>query len=623
MLKLKCLEKIRNNNGRIIGYRLEDAFGTVREIQPKPLKEAIIQGKVEVINLAMSTDGKIIDKITPTKQQKIYVETPIERFLLKCRMAGININDYEFNDDFTVLKKYKGTDKRIIIPPVKKIASECIESRYNYNMGRGIEIDEIILPDSVEELEERAFIYCTARRIKLNNGLKKIGNAALSETYNLEELEIPDSVEEIGDSALRCSAISRLKIGKKVTEIPEYMCYYCTKLEGVDIPSTVGYIGTGAFRQCTNLRYVHLKEGLKNILSSAFADCKKLREIIIPSTVDMIGPWAFSLSGVQKEDEKDEVSIKILSSKARLKSECFSSRKISQISFNGTISSIAKRVFNGCTIRSDVRLPEIDTSDNYEISTEALFENATVPSVYFADGYDVGARIFFGARVHKVVLSKSVRKLSKLSFSHAMIDELVLPEVIEYVGSKAFEMSRIGNIHIPNGVLYIGDGAFNGAGLKGDITLSGDMHIGTGAFTHNEIDKVILTDDFECFTIGSGALAMCCNKFEVSEKHELYSVIGKLLCNKNKDTIYACAKTEIKKIEIPKYIKRITDYAFAGIETLTDIEIRHIISLGHGAFAYCSKLRRVILAKGYEHDGNAFKCSFKDNVNIEFVDPQY
>lgn len=69
---------------------------------------------------------------------------------------------------------------------------------------------------------------------------------------------------------------------------------YCSFLTEVEIPSTVRYINDYAFRDCSSLLYVTLKDGLEWIGISAFAYCTRLPSIKIPKTVTYIYSKAFN-----------------------------------------------------------------------------------------------------------------------------------------------------------------------------------------------------------------------------------------------------------------------------------------------------------------------------------------
>lgn len=63
-LKLKCLHKYRDKNSNIIGYGLIDIQGKPYKVSSNDLKQAIKQGRVQVVNLTLTVDNRLIDGAT-------------------------------------------------------------------------------------------------------------------------------------------------------------------------------------------------------------------------------------------------------------------------------------------------------------------------------------------------------------------------------------------------------------------------------------------------------------------------------------------------------------------------------------------------------------------------------
>lgn len=98
---------------------------------------------------------------------------------------------------------------------------------------------EVVLPDSVEEIEHSAFLRCDRMQsIHLGNGLRRIGGQAFGFCTSLTEITIPDSVEELSYSVFS----------------------YCDKLESAVIGSGVIKMDTEVFDGCDALREVVFKD---------------------------------------------------------------------------------------------------------------------------------------------------------------------------------------------------------------------------------------------------------------------------------------------------------------------------------------------------------------------------
>ena len=73
-MKVKCIQKIRNKRNQIIGYKLQDLQGNTRDIKSNGLKQAMFKDKVEVINLKLTVDNRLIDKKIENNSREIEIE---------------------------------------------------------------------------------------------------------------------------------------------------------------------------------------------------------------------------------------------------------------------------------------------------------------------------------------------------------------------------------------------------------------------------------------------------------------------------------------------------------------------------------------------------------------------
>lgn len=107
MITCRCIKKFRDRNGAIKGYRLQDNQGTCLDVKPDQLKMAIFSKQLDVINLKLTTDSRLIDKqeesdknianaFKPSSDEKI-----LEQLLeLAKRNKSDNENDYnEWNNE--------------------------------------------------------------------------------------------------------------------------------------------------------------------------------------------------------------------------------------------------------------------------------------------------------------------------------------------------------------------------------------------------------------------------------------------------------------------------------------------------------------------------------------------
>lgn len=61
MIKVKCVDKFRDGQGKICGYRLMDCYGKTQDMFAETLKEEIKNNNISVINLTLTSDGRLVD----------------------------------------------------------------------------------------------------------------------------------------------------------------------------------------------------------------------------------------------------------------------------------------------------------------------------------------------------------------------------------------------------------------------------------------------------------------------------------------------------------------------------------------------------------------------------------
>jgi hypothetical protein len=107
------------------------------------------------------------------------------------------------------------------------------------------------------------------------SSVRRIGDNAFYQCYELKEIDIPNSVISIGERAFMC----------------------CENLERVNIPDSVQEIKGAAFINCFKLKKVYLPDSVCSIDFEAFDNCHQLTEIRLPAQKAKIAPWALPRYG--------------------------------------------------------------------------------------------------------------------------------------------------------------------------------------------------------------------------------------------------------------------------------------------------------------------------------------
>lgn len=120
---------------------------------------------------------------------------------IKCEAKANELSDY-----ILVCMESNKQYKEIILPEGIKRIGECALAGHHA-------LKSIIIPDSVEEIDDSAFWCCSGlTQIKLGKNLKRIGKNAFGNLLHLTELEIPASVQDIDEYAFNETSLKVIRV---------------------------------------------------------------------------------------------------------------------------------------------------------------------------------------------------------------------------------------------------------------------------------------------------------------------------------------------------------------------------------------------------------------------------
>lgn len=295
--------------------------------------DVIIEGTTLVSYSGYATEFAIPDGITAIASAAFSKDSKLERIEIPASVVEIaslapsnlveisvdadnpvfySVDGVLFNRDGTLLRypPERGLEEYTIPDGVRVIGNSAFAQA---------RVDKIIMPDSVEEINNWAFsaigsISYADVQLQFSNRLHIIGGAAFAfanvlgitlpdslkriEAYAfhgcpyLESVSIPDGVEYIGESAFAmCRYLKNVNIPASLDAIAANTFEGCKALSQIEIPGNVKTIGEYAFRK-TGLRTLTLGEGIEAVEKYAFLDCNNLKTIVIPDSVTRIGEYA-------------------------------------------------------------------------------------------------------------------------------------------------------------------------------------------------------------------------------------------------------------------------------------------------------------------------------------------
>lgn len=211
-------------------------------------------------------------------QSKVSANELFERMFADQWSKSISTNSttqndfqFEYTEKGIKLTGYNASNPIVQIPSVINGQSVvCIGE--NLFKGRK-EIKEIVIPNTVSQIENSAFEKCS-----------------------VEKVVLPDSIEQIGESAFSGSNITEIVFPPKVRRISSYVCGACRSLRTVVILGAE-ILGNRAFFWCDKLEKIFLPNTLRLIdcgLDGVDVQTTRLNKIIIPASVEEIrtdGAW--------------------------------------------------------------------------------------------------------------------------------------------------------------------------------------------------------------------------------------------------------------------------------------------------------------------------------------------
>ena len=375
-----------------------------------------------------------------------------------------------------------------------------IELEYRHGCS-GCEITEIIIPDSVINIEDFAFKDCESiTKIHFPSGLKDFYGSE-NNRYDGENIGYSSWIE--GCNSLRELTISENnpyyksvngiiynKDGKTIGPVPPAITFDSINFDGISaigdfafcgresqksdikIPSNITSIGNYAFcgyggswydKDNDNVINIKLNDRLTTIGDYEFSKMYYLKEIELPDSILSIGKGAFA-SDTQLKSIIIPPKVKVISDS--LFENCLN---LESVAFPNSITEIGKWAFYGPLNLTDIQLPtSLKKIGDYAFCYFQSNQLSNLTSIIIPDSVEyIGKYAFKGnGNLKYVKLSKNLKEIESYFFSECGIDILEIPEGVTEIGEEAFSYNTLTSLKLPDTLLKIGDDAFlNGFAL--------------------------------------------------------------------------------------------------------------------------------------------------------------
>ena len=409
----------------------------------------------------------------------------------------------------------------------------------------GSPIEQIFLPDSVEEIGDYAFSMSSIASVILPSSLKSVGYCAFSYTP-LNEVTFNDGLESIGEYAF------------------EY-----TDLTSVTLPDSLTYISKDAFACCDDLIEINASERVKEMLRvrpedyvlyqldadgdatvTGFRFVPDEETLVIPNTLEghpvtAIGDDAFAYMSNRAWNWQHPLRVQLPASIAEIVQNPFkncTSYMLTEIvvdpaneryeSVDGVLYDKREHVLVACLHgRLEDRTTVVQEGTlaigEYAFGTEdswGVHRDGELTVILPESLREIRQGAFARCKIDVIEIPCGVKAISPYAFEDAYIYHLMLDEGIETIGFRAFyDCYIIFKVILPPSVKTIEDEAFRIASLTIELN-DGLLRIGENAFTDvSSLNEITLPDSLE--SVAANAFS---NRYRSIEIHASERVLKML-----------------------------------------------------------------------------------------------
>lgn len=256
--------------------------------------------------ITMEEANQIKNKVNTAPQRTN--EQKLDLYIKKANLLGIDALPYEIDlDTSTIVKCKPGTYKKLILPPVKTIGWDAF---------KGVNAEEIVIPQTVESIGPRAFDECNVTKLTVLGHINKIGKAAFSPYTIIRTLYLGDNYN--GNNLLTRMRVCQIRYievssNNNLYEVKDNVLY--TKglkelllyprlynQEVYTIPNTVsGNLESATFYKVNALKKLELSDNITGLEKNSIVDCPNLISITFGRRLSSIENGAMkNLEGLKR-----------------------------------------------------------------------------------------------------------------------------------------------------------------------------------------------------------------------------------------------------------------------------------------------------------------------------------
>lgn len=487
----------------------------------------------------------------------------------------------------------------------KLVLNDGVKELGKYAFATNTMLTSANIPGSVNTVPTRCFSGCNISSLDISEGVKKICSYAFS-SAELQELTVPESLEEIENKAFFNSEIETLNYNSvncvfvnasgTVGESPFYENVYVVNI-GDKVESLPDYFLTN-----TKITTVTVPASVKNIGKYAFALCKKLTEVNLPDTLQVLDNYSFmGCTGLTEFT----IPKGLVSFKSYVLKNCTSLETINYNAVNcdiGTLSGtdmIRKSPFSSNTLVSlkyfNIGEGVVDIPD-YLCSGLEYIEQITLPSTV----KDIGEASFYNCSFETIDLPPNLESIGEYAFGICSnLKSVDFPESMRIINSNAFvRCGKLETVNMKHGVVYLGHNAFNGCVSLKNITLSDSLTtIPLKTFSScSALEEIYIPDSV--VNIADNAFSSCESLVKVRMSPNVTYIANEAFnnCESLSEFIWDSDSKLIGRLAFGN-CSSLKDFNFIGIEKLYENSFHNsgisVVTLGEAKNEEAAKLEEI------------------------------
>lgn len=515
-----------------------------------------------------------------------------------------------------------GSSKSLYVPsaiedaPVVSIAADAL-SENDF-------VEEIICPDSIEQIGARAFrLSSKLRRLVLPANVAEFQSSWIYRCPNLQELVLPGLVEEVTRDMLEGGKLEKLEVGAGTRCVRpgafQDTCLVEVKIDknnphlATDGDAIYSKDGTELIALVRPVQSLAVAVGCEKLAKKCCCGFKQLKEVKLPGTIAEIGPFAFAHAGIKSFVAPP--SLRVIGEKA-----FFGCTDLATVSLSSGLRDIGESAFEGSAISRLVipasirRLGKsmtkgtgiVHSGPGCTLSIDGECEDLLLDGMgglyrLHDDGLHL-MQLVDGDLESYHVLGGTVA-IDPYAFAyHDSINAVCVPESVTSIGRSAFRICKnLRHVELPDSVASIGDEAFFDTNLEEFRVPAALSDLG---------ERALVT-----YGAHHGGALPSLARIEVAPGNETFYLASGMLCRKtDSGASVVVFDGSQPHVVFPDEVTRVDEFAFSNARGIEYLALNaRLASIGSNGLATRCWIRHIHVDRDKPVEGRtSFDFHFPD-----------